>query len=205
MSNKGYEMIDNSPEGPKKSYKAIAIAIVILVIAGGTAYAMTRDSGKTAPTVTNKPPEQTQATSETTKPSTPPNQTSAVTTQTNQETKVTTNLAPANQIVHFGVDSAVLLPGEEAKVQEFITKVKEGRGDILIDGYTDNLGTHAHGVTLSEQRAKTVDDILKQLNLGNQLTTAIKGNAEANPVGDNSTLQGRAQNRRVEMKFVPKN
>jgi chemotaxis protein MotB len=80
---------------------------------------------------------------------------------------------------------------------------------ILVSGYTDNApigqALAAQGVTtnqdLSEKRAEAVRDFLVSQGLSPDLVTA-KGFGEANPIAPNTTPQGRAQNRRVELSLV---
>jgi OOP family OmpA-OmpF porin len=70
---------------------------------------------------------------------------------------------------------------------------------VEIGGHTDSTHTNAHNQALSEKRARAVAAYLvsKGVKPG-QLTT--KGYGEDSPIADNATPQGRAKNRRVEMK-----
>lgn len=183
----GYEMLDYSPKLPKRRNKYVMIAVALLLVAS---------------TTSNTPPQQ--MTTETTSGN------NILSVQYNQQPQALsdevtnlTNMAPITQTIHFGMDSAILLHEEVAKVEYFLAMVKDGKGTVSINGYTDNLGSHAHGIMISEQRAIKIESLLKQLGLGEQLSLAIKGNAEENPIGDNSTADGRALNRRVEIIFVP--
>src|SRR5271169_3696419 len=69
---------------------------------------------------------------------------------------------------------------------------------LAIEGYTDTTGTAAFNQTLSEQRANTVRDYLVQQGLDAGSVTA-EGFGPASPVASNDTIQGRQQNRRVEI------
>jgi outer membrane protein OmpA-like peptidoglycan-associated protein len=70
--------------------------------------------------------------------------------------------------------------------------------NILIEGHTDSTGTLEHNQKLSEQRAESVSGYLKGLSVqGNRITTS--GYGPNQPVADNSSLEGRRQNRRVEV------
>ncbi len=69
---------------------------------------------------------------------------------------------------------------------------------VQVEGYTDNVGSEAYNQKLSEQRANTVQSFLIQQGLSPQNVSAI-GYGMANPVADNSTADGRKQNRRVEI------
>jgi len=73
---------------------------------------------------------------------------------------------------------------------------------IEIIAYTDNQGSERFNQTLSQKRADAVRQFLIQQSVPAQNLTA-QGQGEANPIADNNTHQGRAQNRRVE--FIVQN
>lgn len=74
---------------------------------------------------------------------------------------------------------------------------------VRVVGYTDNQGDPAANKTLSDQRAATVKSELVRLGIpANRIESA--GMGEANPVADNSTDAGRAQNRRTELVILKK-
>ena len=75
--------------------------------------------------------------------------------------------------------------------------------DISIFGHTDNTGSREFNEKLSVDRANSVVNFLSQNGVKKERTT-IKGMAWDEPVGDNSTAEGRAQNRRVEV-FITAN
>lgn len=73
---------------------------------------------------------------------------------------------------------------------------------ITVTGHTDSLGGVQENLDLSRRRASAVADYLIQHNVQrNRIVT--NGRGEAEPVADNSTEAGRAQNRRVEMLIRP--
>jgi outer membrane protein OmpA-like peptidoglycan-associated protein len=69
---------------------------------------------------------------------------------------------------------------------------------LQIEGYTDNIGSDEYNQKLSEERADGVRTYLVSQSVSDSNVTA-KGLGKADPVADNSTNQGRAQNRRVEL------
>ena len=79
--------------------------------------------------------------------------------------------------------------------------------DVSIQGYTDNTGfkgstaaeSAAKNQALSLDRAAAVSNYLKSLAVSNAQIKSVEGLGEANPVADNSTAAGKAQNRRVEV------
>ncbi len=69
---------------------------------------------------------------------------------------------------------------------------------MQVEGYTDNVGGEAYNQKLSEQRAQAVGDYLVSQGVKQENITAT-GFGESQPVADNSTPQGRSQNRRVQL------
>src|SRR5262249_7012090 len=69
---------------------------------------------------------------------------------------------------------------------------------IQITGFTDNTGTAEYNQKLAEARASTVKDFLVKNGIDPSKIT-ILGKGAADPVADNSTKEGRAKNRRVEV------
>ncbi len=69
---------------------------------------------------------------------------------------------------------------------------------VQVEGYTDNVGGEEYNQKLSEQRAQTVGDYLISQGVSSSNVTAT-GFGLNHPVADNSTPQGRAQNRRVNL------
>ncbi len=102
---------------------------------------------------------------------------------------------------HFANDSADLVAAEDKDELDRLAavmmnpKLQFVAGEI--DGYTDNVGEAAYNENLSKQRADAVANYLKSKGvvLGDRFTT--KGFGAADPVGDNTTEEGRAANRRV--------
>jgi outer membrane protein OmpA-like peptidoglycan-associated protein len=69
---------------------------------------------------------------------------------------------------------------------------------VQVEGYTDNIGSDDYNQKLSEQRAGGVRDYLVSQSVADANVSA-KGFGKSDPIADNSTNQGRAQNRRVEL------
>jgi outer membrane protein OmpA-like peptidoglycan-associated protein len=86
------------------------------------------------------------------------------------------------------------------KVAATLTEYEKTYVDVL--GHTDSVGTDAFNQTLSEQRATTVADYLSLKGV-QRARLATKGYGESQPRASNTTEQGRAQNRRVEIRLVP--
>ena len=74
---------------------------------------------------------------------------------------------------------------------------------VIVTGYTDNTGTKTHNQTLSEARAQNVGNYLVSKGVSMNRVSTI-GMGEGNPIASNSTTNGRAQNRRVEITLRPR-
>jgi OOP family OmpA-OmpF porin len=109
---------------------------------------------------------------------------------------------PEAALFEFG--QADLKPEGKERINEYRELAKEelSRADnVMIAGYTDNVGEEDFNVALSLRRAAAVRDYL--VTLGADPTKfEVSGEGETNPVADNTTDEGRAQNRRVEVAVV---
>lgn len=104
--------------------------------------------------------------------------------------------------VLFGKDSAKLSPAASSRIAAIADEVKkQGATKVRIFGFTDNLGSAAHGDVLSKQRAEAVHGVLDKQLTSAGITYEIRGYGEDYPIADNSTEEGRKKNRRVEVSF----
>ena len=101
---------------------------------------------------------------------------------------------------HFAFDSADLTAEDKAALDKVATRLQELEfvGGTAT-GHTDNVGDEAYNQKLSERRAQAVVDYLAAKGLASGRVTAI-GMGETKPLADNSTDEGRAQNRRVTIR-----
>jgi outer membrane protein OmpA-like peptidoglycan-associated protein len=76
-------------------------------------------------------------------------------------------------------------------------KVAPADTKIQVGGHTDNTGTSAINTKLSGQRAQVVVDTLVGMGVDASMLSA-KGYGDSQPIADNSSEKGRAQNRRME-------
>jgi outer membrane protein OmpA-like peptidoglycan-associated protein len=104
--------------------------------------------------------------------------------------------------VLFGRDSARLGAEAKARIRAIAEEIKAQNGTkVRVFGFTDDLGSSAHGDVLSRRRANAVHDVLAaQLN-DPAITFEVRGYGEDYPIADNSTEAGRKKNRRVEVSF----
>ncbi len=99
----------------------------------------------------------------------------------------------------FSTDSAVLKPAaveQLARLGDILAKYPDDR--IRIQGHTDSTGSAAHDEELSLRRAEAVRDVLASRGV-NPRQMLVEGVGAARPIADNSTAEGRAENRRVEL------
>jgi outer membrane protein OmpA-like peptidoglycan-associated protein len=78
-----------------------------------------------------------------------------------------------------------------------------GAHEIVVEGHTDSKGTPESNQVLSENRARAVMDLLIARGVPAQSITSV-GIGQVRPVADNSTAEGRANNRRVEIIIKPR-
>ncbi|WP_321372681.1 OmpA family protein [uncultured Draconibacterium sp.] len=100
--------------------------------------------------------------------------------------------------IRFDVNKATLKPesmGPINKIFELMQKQPDLK--FSVEGHTDSDGDDAKNQTLSEQRAKTVMDQLITMGISADRLSS-KGFGESQPVADNGTAEGKANNRRVE-------
>lgn len=103
--------------------------------------------------------------------------------------------------INFDFDKAVIKPEFDLDLKraaDFI-QMNSQVPYILIEGYTDSVGNDAYNLKLSERRAEAVKQYLVDKYGIDPNRLIARGGGESNPVASNSTEEGRAQNRRVEI------
>jgi OmpA-OmpF porin, OOP family len=101
--------------------------------------------------------------------------------------------------VNFEYDSAQLTPGAMTVldgVAENLIAYPQ-KNDIEVRGHTSSEGSNKYNMRLSQKRSQSVADYLSMKGVTNRLTA--HGYGEDMPIADNSTEEGRSQNRRVEL------
>jgi OmpA-OmpF porin, OOP family len=101
--------------------------------------------------------------------------------------------------IHFGTDSAVIIDDSSSTLGEMASLMKsKPELKVYIVGHTDNAGALDHNLALSNQRAQAVVKALQDMGVAPGRMTA-KGLASLAPVATNTTDDGKAKNRRVEL------
>ena len=104
--------------------------------------------------------------------------------------------------INFTTSSAVLTKKAKVLLRGLARDLKspDSRSPVTLAGFTDSRGSDASNLKLSERRALSVKAYLTKLGVSpDRLSTEAKGSAE--PVGENDNVEGRRQNRRVEVRF----
>jgi OOP family OmpA-OmpF porin len=97
----------------------------------------------------------------------------------------------------FAFDKADLTSAHRGILIDVAGKLS-GKENLEIVGHTDSKGSKAYNQKLSERRAQAVADFLRTFGVKNNMS--VSGMGETQPVADNATDAGRAQNRRVEIR-----
>ena len=106
--------------------------------------------------------------------------------------------------VLFPTDKSELLAGAMAQLNQVGEALVRNSPDsrITVEGHTDSQGQAAHNQELSQKRAESVATYLRSRGIAPDRVTAV-GKGPDKPIADNKTLEGRAQNRRVEIIVEP--
>jgi outer membrane protein OmpA-like peptidoglycan-associated protein len=101
--------------------------------------------------------------------------------------------------VLFAFDKSSLTPSAQSQLDSLMGKLQNADVvSIKVIGHTDSKGSDAYNQALSERRASAVADYLLSRGLAPDKLTS-EGRGEREPMADNETDAGRAQNRRVEL------
>ena len=114
-------------------------------------------------------------------------------------------LALVGPNVQFEYDSATITAASMRDIQGLADAIvaRSLSGTIYIHGYTDNLGSHEHGLVLSAQRAEAVAQLLQDRLHGYPVRLVTAGYGAEAPVTDNANAANQALNRRVMVLWKP--
>ena len=102
--------------------------------------------------------------------------------------------------VLFATNKFSLNKSAQENLAEFAKVLIEySDADVVVYGHTDSTGSDAINNPLSVNRASSVADYLKSLGVSSNQIKSVEGFGSKQPVADNSTAEGRAANRRVEI------
>lgn len=103
--------------------------------------------------------------------------------------------------IKFFANDATIQPSYNAELDDLANYLKQEKGlEVLLTGYSDNVGTETYNMGLSRQRAVEIKKALMKRGIAeNRIEVIARG--EDDPVGDNNTLAGRTANNRVSVKI----
>jgi OOP family OmpA-OmpF porin len=103
--------------------------------------------------------------------------------------------------VNFDFDKSVIRSQDVPILEEAVRTLKsEGMPGVIAIGHTDSVGSDAYNQKLSVRRAEAVRTWLVNNGIARD-KIVVEGRGESDPVASNDTADGRAQNRRVELKI----
>ncbi|MEN8006891.1 MAG: OmpA family protein [Candidatus Krumholzibacteriota bacterium] len=102
--------------------------------------------------------------------------------------------------ISFGVGSASLNPGQDGLVDKIVAAIEMfPGGQVRVEGHTDDTGGHDANLRLSRRRAESVARLLEQKLGRAEESIATDGFGPNKPIALNSTAEGRALNRRIDV------
>lgn len=100
----------------------------------------------------------------------------------------------------FAVNKADLNASAKTNLAKLANVLKDNATcDVAIYGHTDSTGNDGINIPLSLNRAKSVQNYLSSCGVQSSQIKSVEGKGSSEPVADNSTKAGQAQNRRVEI------
>lgn len=105
--------------------------------------------------------------------------------------------------VHFEFDKATLTATDKQVLSDVASRLKQesSTAQLRVTGHTDSVGNTAYNQRLSEKRANSVVQYLVESGVPRASFVSVSGAGESQPVADNQTAEGRAMNRRTEIKI----
>lgn len=104
--------------------------------------------------------------------------------------------------IQFEPDSNILLDSEKEKIKLIATILTQFPNDLLITGHCADRGTFQARQVLSEERAESVAQYLKELGVRDEYHIFTQGKGSTEPIATNNTEEGRSKNRRVEITIM---
>ncbi len=121
--------------------------------------------------------------------------------QMNEEERLAYESKKSGNAVYFGFDAYQLKNTDE--LYQLVALLKSNTSSVIkLEGHTDNIGLAAYNKRLSKRRVNAVQDYLVDQGI-DQARIQCEYFGAKNPTFDNSTKEGRAKNRRVDIKVLP--
>jgi OmpA-OmpF porin, OOP family len=104
--------------------------------------------------------------------------------------------------INFKFDSSQIEPESDQVLDQLVAALTDAAAvEVRIEGHTDSVGTEVYNLELSHRRANAVRDYLNHYRI-NAARLTTEGKGETQPIMENTTADGRYQNRRVEIHVV---
>jgi outer membrane protein OmpA-like peptidoglycan-associated protein len=106
--------------------------------------------------------------------------------------------------INFAFDSYIISAEQKLKINTAVELMKVDKDlELIVTGHTDNTGPSSYNQILSKRRAEAVRNYLVAMGISvTRITIEYKGYNE--PIDSNATPEGRAKNRRVQFRVIPK-
>lgn len=105
--------------------------------------------------------------------------------------------------LHFKFKSAALTPSAVVIIKNALKRIADKEGRLILEGHTCSIGSYESNMDFSEKRVKNVAKAFRELGLGMNIRMSLLSYGESRPANTNETDEGRVQNRRVRIRFVP--
>jgi outer membrane protein OmpA-like peptidoglycan-associated protein len=117
--------------------------------------------------------------------------------------KVLWEVTFSTEQIKFDLDKAILTAQGKAELDKLIGKVKglDRAAFVELEGHTDSTGSEKHNMMLGAKRAESVRTYMSEQGVALHMMSVISF-GESKPIADNSTKEGRAQNRRVVVRVL---
>ena len=111
-------------------------------------------------------------------------------------------LSSYTKTINFDYGKSVIKDEVVEALQGIVALIKEyPNAEFVVEGHTDSIGSESFNQTLSEERAASIVAFLVSNGIDTARLTAV-GFGETSPISEDSTKEGMAQNRRVEIKLA---
>lgn len=128
--------------------------------------------------------------------------TAAVPTSVPSPSMSLTTSSPLTLNLEFDQGAATLSRAQAEKLTPVAEALKGSTKSVVIEGYTDSIGSDAVNSKLSQKRADAVkNQLVRKHGIDSRRIKSV-GMGEKSPVADNATPEGRAKNRRIVIKLV---
>jgi outer membrane protein OmpA-like peptidoglycan-associated protein len=115
---------------------------------------------------------------------------------------VTPSTAALSESLYFDTGSKMLKAQETIKLNAFLSKIRDKKGTMIIEGFSDSTGaSEVSNLLVSFYRASNVAAAAQESGVGKNVKVELRAAGIHKPVASNTTEEGRQKNRRVDINF----